>query len=165
MKQGLSSYDFALSYAHAFRILLHRQMDSRKINNYQDFSLITPLMSTAGFACELFLKSLLTEACKSHCLYSVLFKKLDINTANNIEAIVIHCMQNTKRKIDYDHESFIHDFEIQDKLFEDFRHIFEENNNRQAVAYNIDFTEVLVAALESICNTRFGERPLDTTDI
>lgn len=160
MSQLLTSFDFALSYAHAFRVLLNKHYESRLSGNYQDFSLIVPLMSIGGFACELFMKSLVDKKLKTHKLYSDLYKNLDTNTSNEIETIVVQCMRLKKNKPDYDSLTFKSDFMKQDRLFEDFRYLYEPKKDKPQVVYNIDFTEVLVSALQTICELKFGKRPI-----
>lgn len=150
MSQSLTSFDFALSYSHAFRVLLNKHYESRLSGNYQDFSLILPLMSIGGFACELFLKSLVDKKLKTHKLYFDLYKNLDTNTSNEIETTVVQCMHLKKNKPDYDSLRFKSDFMKQDRLFEDFRYLYEPKKDKPQVVYNIDFTEVLVSALQTI---------------
>lgn len=157
MNHSLTSYDFALSYAHAFRVLFQKHMESRSTGNYADFSLIVPLMSIGGFACELFLKSLLGEKCKSHRIYSDLYKRLEPDIAQEIETVVIHAMRIKKGKPNYNSSEFIADFKIQDRVFEEFRYPYEPMERK---TYNVDFTEVLIAALQVICELKFGTRPI-----
>lgn len=157
MDNTFTAYDLALSYAHAFRLLLNKHIESRLTGNYQDFSLIIPLMSIGGFACELFLKSLITEKCKTHKIFD-LYKELDKSTAEKIKINVIQCMMLKKGRPDYTDLEFIADFKRHDKLFEEFRYFYETTNCK---VYYIDFTEVLIATLQTLCEAKFGKRPIN----
>ena len=70
----LTSYDDGLAFAHSFRVLLEKHMQSRVAMNYKDFSLIIPAMVNGAFACELFLKSLFTNEVHGHKLDELLSK-------------------------------------------------------------------------------------------
>ena len=157
MDTFFNSFSTGKAYAHAFRILL-RSFNSSKITlNKQDFSLCIPLLSMGGFACELFLKYLANQDYKTHKLYSVLYKGLNIEYQNNIETFCIDAMKSKKSIEEYDHDQFTNDFLTVDKVFEEFRYMHETPKGIEQKVYNLDFLEVLVCILEGLCTAKHEE--------
>ena len=159
MAKGFNTYDSALMFSNAFRILLNKHMSARATGSYEDFALLVPTMVNGAFACELFLKALLEVPLRGHKLYTDLFCKLDPSTAKVIETVVIVSFKKEKGVV-MNSEQLISYFKTIESAFEEFRYFYEPKNSNEMKVYNIDFLEVLVFSLRAICEQKFDVRPV-----
>ena len=155
----LTSYDDGLTFAHSFRVLLEKHMQSRVTMNYKDFSLIIPAMVNGAFACELFLKSLFTNEVHGHKLDELLSKleKEDKSTHDVIVSRCISALNSSSNNTTYDDTSFINDLNTISNLFVEIRYFYEPAMHTKT--YNLAFIGVFVGVLESVCESKFGSRP------
>ena len=154
----LTSYDDGLAFAHSFRVLMEKHMQSRMTMDYKDFSLIIPAMVNGAFACELFLKSLLTNEVHGHKLDDLL-SKLEKEDKKTYDLIVFRCVLSLKASSNntYDDVAFINDLNTISNLFVEIRYFYETTLHTKA--YNIAFIGVFIGVLETICESEFGLRP------
>lgn len=154
----LTSYDDGLAFAHSFRVLMEKHMQSRMTMDYKDFSLIIPAMVNGAFACELFLKSLLTNEVHGHKLDDLL-SKLEKEDKKTYDLIVFRCVLSLKASSNhtYDDAAFINDLNTISNLFVEIRYFYETTLHTKA--YNIAFIGVFIGVLETICESKFGLRP------
>ncbi|MEY8282040.1 hypothetical protein AAK917_12390 [Oscillospiraceae bacterium 52-8] len=159
MDKSFSAYDTALIFSNTFKILFDKHMLARMTGNYEEFALVISAIANGAFACELFLKSLLTAPLRGHRLYNDLFCKLDPLTAQEIETLVIECFKRKKEKT-ISSEEFFSNFKNLERSFEEFRYFHEPKYGDKEKVYNLDFLEVLVFSLREICEKKFGVRPV-----
>ena len=93
--ESFSSYDDGLIFVHSFDILIELHLKSRITMNYQDFQLIIPAIVNGAFACELFMKSLLSNSIHEHNLKK-LFLKLEEDDKNTYDEIISNCIKLLK---------------------------------------------------------------------
>lgn len=157
-----TSYDDGLAFAHSFRVLMKKHMQSRMTMDYKDFSLIIPAMVNGAFACELFLKSLFTNEVHGHKLDELL-SKLEKEDKKTYDLIVLRCILALKASSNnntYDDVAFINDLNTNSNLFVEIRYFYEPSLH--AKAYNLAFIGVFIGVLEIICESKFGSRPKKT---
>ena len=179
MEKSFTAYDNALTFSHAFRTLFKIHMEARQVaavteykkkQQYRDFTLAVPALVNGSFACELFLKALLQnegvdlkelKGRDGHTLNS-LFEKLrnkNSELAVNILTITAHCL--SVKGHTYNEDALMKDLDTISYLFTEMRYFYEGKTGEKA--YHIDFLEAFMAALESMCEVLFGQRPeLDT---
>lgn len=159
---NFTSYDAGLMFAHAFRTLFEKHMQSRNTIDYKDFSLIIPAMVNGTLACELFIKSLYPSAVHGHKIKELLLNLENVDKAT-YDLIVSHCIATLnllEQNKNYDKNSFIDELEIISNAFVELRYFYEPNSQNKA--YNLQLIGVFVGTLESICERKFGSRPKNT---
>ena len=143
-----TSYDDGLAFAHSFRVLMKKHMQSRMTMDYKDFSLIIPAMVNGAFACE---------------LLDELLSKLEKEDKKTYDLIVLRCILALKASSNnntYDDVAFINDLNTISNLFVEIRYFYEPSLH--AKAYNLAFIGVFIGVLEIICESKFGSRPKKT---
>ena len=158
-------YDNALGFANAFRLLLTKTSLQALMagGTYADASMIMPTVVNGAFACELFLKALMTNSSKKHSIIELL-DDLDIEQAGIKEAIKCTCvslMKTEKHDLNYDGNTFDIDLRRIDKAFVKLRYWHEPNpDSHNEVVCNLDFLEAFLNLLQTICEQKYGPRPL-----
>lgn len=157
MGNFLSAYDTGLTFSNAFFILYRKHLDGRIDFNPALLSLFIPMLANGAFACELFLKELLGGQVRGHKLYSDLYQKLDLQTAEEIKSITIAVLH--AKHIEMSPEKFLLELQNMERTFEELRYIHEIESEK---TYNIDFIEALVVTLRELCKQRSEKRSLST---
>ena len=170
---AFSAYDNAIGFANVFRLLLERTSLQALMEHgtYEDGTMMMPTVVNGALACELFLKSLLEESCKEHHILKLLDKVecVEPGIKQVLETACINIMKTTKRQIQYDSDNYQQDLRRIDKAFIDLRYWHEPLRtgelSNDPVVCNLGFLEVFIALLQSICQSKFGPRPLPTDNM
>lgn len=170
IKDGFSAYDSGFGFANAFRLLYSKSILSNLIatkdyiENYNNISMIMPTIVNGALACELFLKALIQQECKSHSLLDLMeqLEKEQPGKKAHIQDSCIKIMHEKKQRNTYDKQNFLQDMELLNKAFVKLRYWHEPRKDNEAQKneiYSLDFVEIMVAILQTECQIVFGPRP------
>ena len=153
---SFSAYDNAIGFANAFRLLLSKSnvnalMQSMSI---RDASMAMPTIVNGAFACELFLKALLSNPPKrgptAHSLVALL-DLYDRERPGKKDLIIQACIQGMKdvfMDAEYDESAFWRDLQAMDVAFMNVRYWHEPKKPHYEQTYNLGFLNVFIEVLQ-----------------
>lgn len=162
--EPFTAYDNGIGFANAFRLLLSRTSLSAlsKSQSYTDATMIMPTIVNGALACELFLKALINDKCYGHSILELLNEAEQKNPGmkQNLQSQCISFMQTRKGNNEYTEEKYGEDLKRFDKSFVVLRYWHEPRQSTADEVYSLDFLEVLVAILQTLCIQKYGTRPV-----
>lgn len=168
-----TAYDNAIGFANAFRLLSGRtSLSALSLSqSYSDFSMVMPTIVNGAFACELFLKALLTDppqrGKEAHSIVSLIdiYDKEKRGAKEYIREACIKGLQNKLMDNSYSRSKYERDLSAIDKAFVILRYwhdpIKSHEDPRYNNGFNLDFLDVLVTVLQYECEKGFGKRPIN----
>lgn len=162
--ESFTAYDNGIGFANAFRLLLSKTSLTAlsKSGSYTDATMIMPTITNGALACELFLKALIKDKCHGHSLLELLNEADQKNPGvkQKIQSQCVSLMQIHKGNKEYTDVKFAEDLNQFDKAFVVLRYWHEPRISTVDEVYSLDFLEVLVAVLQTLCVQKYGPRPI-----
>jgi len=158
-------YDNAIGFANAFRFLFSKTSLQKLISSgsYLNATMVMPTVVNGVLACELFIKALLDQPSKKHSILELL-DELESEKPGTKEQLQITCVMLVRQKkedILYDIDQYTKDLERIDNAFIELRYWHEPRAGLQdKVVCNLGFLDVFVSLLQSVCEEKYGPRPL-----
>ena len=162
--EPFTAYDNGIGFANAFRLMLSRSSLSAlsKSGSYTDATMIMPTIVNGALACELFLKALINDKCHGHSLLELLNEAEQKNPGvkHKLQFQCVSLMQTKKGNPYYTDKQYADDFGKFDKSFVLLRYWHEPRLSSIEEVYSLDFLEILTAVLQTLCEQKYGPRPV-----
>ena len=133
-------------FSYTFGILTSRMEEGFAKQNQMDMALIVPATVNGAFACELYMKSMLSSIPNEHKLDN-LFNLLDSDVQTFISKIMVDV--GKAKNASYNGAKFMNELAQYGRSFQEWRYFYEYDPN-----IDINFIKNLVAALKGVVEAR-----------